>query len=171
MAELLVGLVAIMLLVVGLQQISLVSRKSFLAYTNSRMMLAQQLVDPNSDFTEGFVFTDRADPGSDQKNYTGDDRVTVGDDSFYTEGKGFLHMVDYAILNGYLWDYEREDPYYRLSDSAFSQISESFAMQYGVDYQAVDIVPFLNKVMGRDTINLKREIWMPSWSGLREYED
>lgn len=170
MAELLLGLVAIMLLMVGLQQVSIVSNRSFEAYANSREQLARMQVEPNSDYVEGFEFVERVDPGRDEKNYTGDDELVVGDDSFYTEGRGFLHMVDYGLLEPYLWDYEREDHYYKLSDSSFSVVSESFSMFYGVDYQSVEIVPFLDKVVGRDSIEIKREIWMPSWNGMMRFE-
>jgi len=170
MAEFLLGLVAIMLLMVGLQQVSIVSRKSFDAYVNSRGQVARMQIDPNSDYIEGFEFAETVDPGNDGKNYTGDDEVVVGDDSFYTEGRGFLHMVDYALLEGYLWDWEREDHYYKLSDSAFSSISESFSMFYGLDYQEVEVVPFLDKVVGRETILLERGVWMPWWGGLIQFD-
>ena len=167
MAELLVGLVAIMLLVVGLQQISIVSQKSFTAYSNARTQLAEQLADDSLESYSGdFIFVETVDAGPDQKNYTGDDRVVMGDDSFYTEGRGFLHAVDYAELNGRLDDYARVDPYYRLSDSSFSVLSKSFAMHYASDVQAVEILPFLRNALGRDTVNLQREIFMPSWKGL-----
>jgi hypothetical protein len=168
MSELLVGLVGILLLVVGLQQISLVSRASFETHVRVRANLAEQLADPGSDYTGEYIFVKTVDRGADQKIYTGDDRIIEGDDGFYTDGKGFLHMVDYGPLEGYLWDYDRESPYYRLSDSSFSELSESFTMHYAVGFQEVETVPFLRKVLGRDSIQLKREAWMPSWGGLME---
>ena len=170
MAEFLLGLVAIMLLMVGLQQVSMVSNRSFKAYANSREVVARMQVDSNADYVEGFEFVERVDPGADGKNYTGDDQLVVGDDHFYTEGRGFLHMVDYALLEGYLWDYDRDDHYYKLSDSSFSVVSESFSMLYGADVQSAEIVPFLDKVLGRDSIDIKREIWMPSWNKLMQNE-
>lgn len=167
MAEFLVGLVGILVLVVGLQQISIVSKKSFAAHTAARTQVAEQLADPTwDDYTGDFVFVDAVDPGIDQKVYTGDDNVVEGDDSFYTEGKGFLHAVDYALMNGYLVDHDRDDPYYRLNDSSFSILSESFAMHYGADVQPVELLPVLRKVVGKDSINLKRDMFMPSWKGL-----
>lgn len=169
MAELLLGLVAILLLVVGLQQVSLLSRGTFEAYANAREQVAQLQIDPNSDYIEGFQFVERVDPGTDGKNYTGDDRMVVGDDGFYTDGQGFLDKVDYKQLEGYLWDWERPDHYYKLSDSSFSSISESFSMFRGMDVQEVEVVPFLDKVIGRETIVLKQEIWMPWWNGVMSY--
>ena len=167
MVEFLVGLVGILLLVVGLQQISIVSQKSFAAHTAARAQVAEQLADPTwGDYTGDFVFVDAVDQGADQKNYTGDDTIVAGDDSFYTEGKGFLPAVDYAPLNGYLVGHDRDDPYYRLSDSSFSILSESFAMHYGVDIQPVELLPMLRKALGRDSVNLKRDMFMPSWKGL-----
>jgi hypothetical protein len=168
MAEFLVGLVSIMLLIVGLQQIAFLSEKSFEAHTNVRSSLAEQLADPMSDYIEGFVFATKTDPGPDEKNYTADDQIVVGDDAFYEEGRGFLHAVDYAVLNGFLYDYEREDPYYNLSDSSFTDISKNFQMFYAADQQPVDVVPFLRKILGKDIINVQRELWMPAWDGLME---
>jgi hypothetical protein len=169
MSEFLVGLVGIMLLVVGLQQISILSSKTFEAHTNSRRMLAEEIAAESFEKYSGdFIFVETVDSGADKKIYTADDNVIIGDDSFYTEGKGFFHMVDYAILKDYLWEYERLDPYYRLSDSSFSILAESFSMHYGVDTQEADILPFLRKVLGRDTVNLKHEIFMPAWKGLMD---
>ncbi len=166
MAEFLVGLVSIMLLVVGLQQIALVSVASFRAYSNVRGSLAEQMADTHSDYTEGFVFATMTDPGADGKNYTGDDIVMVGTDDFFEKGKGFLHAVDYAMLRDYLWSYDREDPYYNLSDSDFSEMSKSFEMLYASDIQPVDVVPFLRRVLGRNMINIEQECWMPALDGL-----
>lgn len=166
MAEFLVGLVSVMLLVVGLQQISLLSDRSFAAHFNVRKSLAEQMVAPAVAYPDGFVFATKTDPGPDGKNYTADDVVVVGNDDFFEKGQGFLHAVDYAVLNGYLWDYECDDPYYRLSDSAFSELSESFDMLYATDRQSVDVVPFLRRVLGRDTIDIQQEAWMPVLDGL-----
>ncbi len=167
MTEFLVGLVGILILVVGLQQISIVSRKSFAAHTAARAQVAEQLADPTwGDYTGDFVFVDAVNQGVDQKNYTGDDTIVAGDDSFYTEGKGFLHAVDYGEMKDYLLNHDRDDPYYRLSDSSFSILSESFSMHYGVDIQPVELLPVLRKALGRDSVKLKRDMFMPSWKGL-----
>lgn len=170
MAEFLVGLVGIMLLIVGLQQVSIISRKSFEAHVNVRTQLAEQMVDPMADYTGDYIFVATVDKGEDQKGYTGDDRILEGDDGFFTEGNGFLDLVNYYDVSGYLLDptYDREDPYHRLEDSSFLVLSESFSMYYAADNQAVDVVPFLRTVIGRDTINLKREAWIPSWGNLME---
>ena len=168
MAEFLVGLVGIMLLVVGLQQISIISRKSFEAHVNVRTQLAEQLADPMADYSGDYVFVATVDKGLDQKNYTGDDRIVEGDDGLFTEGNGFLDLVNYYDISGYLLGHDLEDPYHRLDDSSFLILSESFSMYYAQDNQQVEIVPFLRKVVGRDTIELKREAWMPSWGNLME---
>jgi hypothetical protein len=166
MAEFLVGLVGILVLVVGLQQISMVSMKSFEAHNAARAQVAEQLADPSSEFSGDFLFVETVNAGVDEKVYTGDDEIVQGDDSFYTEGQGFLHAVDYAQMKGYLVDYDADDPYYRLSDSSFSILSESFAMHYGVDVQPVEVLPVLRRVIGRDSVNLERDLFMPSWRGL-----
>lgn len=168
MAEFLVGLVGIMLLVVGLQQISIISKSSFDAHVNARTRLAEQLIDPMSDYTGEYIFVDTVDKGPDEKLYTGDDRIVEGDDSFFTEGDGFLDLVNYYDLSGTLLDYDMEDPYHRMEDSSFLELSESFSMYYGMDIQEVEVVPFLRKVVGRDYIELQREAWIPSWGKLME---
>lgn len=174
MSELLVGLVAIMLLLVGLLQVSFVSRTSFDAYTNVREGLARQVADPMADYSGEFLFAESVDRGRDEKNYTGDDSVVVGDDSFFTEGNGLLESMHHTDMWQFLDmaseaepEYEH-DPYHLISDAFFYDLSVSFSMFYAADRQSVKVVPFLNKVIGRDEINLKQEAWMPSWRGLRE---
>ncbi len=166
MMEFLVGLVCIMLLIIGLQQAALLSGRTFEAYSNVRAELAYQVSYPNADYTGEYIFTEQTDIGPDEKIYTGDDKVVPGDDSFYTEGQGFLHMVDYASLKNYLWDYELIDYYYRLSDSSFSVLSESFQMFHAYDAQEVEVVPFLRKIIKKDTLLLERYGWMPAWDKL-----
>lgn len=168
MAEFLVGLVGIMLLVVGLQQVSIISRKSFESHVNVRSQLAEQMVDPMADYTGDYIFVDTVDKGEDQKGYTGDDQILEGDDSFYTDGDGLLDLVNYYDVSGYLLTYDLEDPYHRFDDASFYVLSKSFSMFYAADNQEVEVVPFLRTVIGRDTINLKREAWIPSWGHLME---
>ena len=173
MAEFLVGLVGIMLLVVGLQQIPLVSRKSFKAYSAAREDVAMQLTESMERYSGEFLFADTVDAGADRKNYTGDDRVVVGDNSFYTEGNGFLERVGYpgaGEIGDQLNDYERIDPYSDLADTSDSDLSQKFRMHYAVNVQPVEILPFLRKVLGKDTVNLQREVFMPSWDGLMEQQ-
>ncbi|MEA2068646.1 MAG: hypothetical protein U9P12_05545 [Verrucomicrobiota bacterium] len=173
MAEFLVGLVGIMLLVVGLQQASLVSRKSFKAYSAVREDVAMQLTESMERYSGEFLFADTVDAGNDRKNYTGDDRIVVGDNSFYTEGNGFLERVGYPgadEIGDRLNEYDRIDPYSDLADTSDSDLSQKFRMHYAVDIQPVEILPFLRKVLGKDTVNLRREIFMPSWDGLMEQQ-
>ena len=170
MAEFLLGLVAIMLLVVGLQQVSILSRTTFEMHVDARTQLAEQLADPMSDYTGDYIFVDTVDRGADKKIYTADDRIVEGDAGFFSDGNGFLEIVNYYDLSDYLLDpnYDLEDPYHRLDDSSYSVLSKSFAMHYGLAEQAVDVVPFLRKAIGRDEINMRREVWMPAWGGLME---
>ncbi|MEE9367904.1 MAG: hypothetical protein V3V05_03465 [Pontiella sp.] len=174
MAELLVGLVGIMLLVVGLQQISIVSQSSFKAYFTAREDVARQITDEfGADYSGDFLFADTVDAGDDQKNYTGDDRVVIGDNSFFTEGNGFLDRVFYRgadEIGDRLNEYERVDPYSELADTSASDLSDKFRMYYGERTESVEVVPFLSKVLGKDSINLKREIFMPSWDGLLDIQ-
>lgn len=41
-------------------------------------------------------------------------------------------------------------------------------MFYSEDQQMVEVVPFLRRVMGRDTVNLKQYGWMPALDGLMD---
>ncbi len=171
MAEFLVGLVGIMLLVVGLQQVSIVSQKSFEAYANVREDLAVQLTDSMERYTGEFLFAETVDPGADGKNYTGDDRIVVGDNSFYTDGNGFLEYVGYPgadEIGDRLDEYGLIDPYSELNDSSVSDLSKKFRMHHAIARQPVEILPFLRKVLGRETINIQHEAWMSSWDGLME---
>ena len=166
MAEFLVGLVGIMLLIVGLQQISILSARSFEAHSNVRKLLAEQMMDPMSDYTEGFVFATKTDPGPDGKTYTGDDRVMIGNTDFFEKGQGFLPAVDHAELSGRLSEYGCADPYYNLTDSGFTEVSKSFEMLYAEDRKSVEVVPFLRRALGRGTVNIERHAWMPELGGL-----
>lgn len=166
MAEFLVGLVGIMVLVVGLQQVAKLSEGSFKMHFNIRKSLAEQMVDPMADYVEGFVFATKTAPGLDGKNYTADDAVVIGNDGFFKGRRGFRYAVDYSALDGYLNAYDRDNPYSRLSDSSFSDLSENFEMLYAMDMQSVEVAPFLRRMLGRDTLNLRREAWMPKLDGL-----
>ncbi len=167
MSELLIGLVGILFLVAGLQQIARVSGKSFTAYVNVRADLAEQLADPMSDYSGEYRFIETVTPGTDQKRYTGDDQIIEGDDEFFTQGNGFLERADYYTLSDSLSEYA-EDPYSRLDEASYATLSEAFTMHYAYDRQSVELVPLLRKALGRETIELEREAWMPSWRNLLE---
>ncbi len=164
MAEFLVGLAGVMLLVVGLQQISILSARSFEAHSNVRKSLAEQMMDPMSDYTEGFVFATKTDPGRDGKNYTGDDRLVAGNSDFFEKGQGFLDKVNHDSLVGYLPD----NPYDALTESGLTDLSKSFEMLYAEDRKSVEVVPFLRRVLERGSVNLERHVWMPELGGLLE---
>lgn len=164
MAEFLVGLAGIMLLVVGLQQISILSIRSFEAHSKVRKLLAEQMMDPMADYTDGFVFATKTDPGADGKNYTGDDRVVAGNSDFFEKGQGFLDKVNYDSMAGYLPD----NPYDALTESGLTDLSQSFGMLYAEDRKSVEVVPFLRRALGRDSVNIERHVWMPELGGLRQ---
>ena len=168
MAEFLVGLVGIMLLVVGLQQISILSTRSFEAHSKVRTLLAEQMMDPSADYTEGFVFATKTDPGPDGKNYTGDDRVVEGSADFFEKKQGFLPAVDYAELSGRLLEHGCPNPYHRLADSEFTDVSKSFEMLYAEDRGSVEVVPFLRRALGRGSVGIEQHAWMPELGGLME---
>ena len=163
MAEFLVGLVGIMLLVVGLQQVALVSRGSFDAHINVRRLLAEQMTDPMSNYSGDYAFFPTTDPGLDDKKYTGDDVRVTGDDSFFTKREGYRYAVDYSTLSEYLDEYGCDDPYYHLSKRTLADLSKSFEMFYAVDQQPVVVVPLLRQVLGRDSLGLEQSGWMPAW--------
>ena len=172
MAEFLVGLVGIMLLVVGLQQIAILSEKNFEMHHKVRGDLAVQMTESSSPFIPGFSFATKTDLGADGKAYTGDDQVVVGTDDVYTGPNGLMSAVDYGWMRGTLWDYappsRDNDPYNRLAESGFSDLSKKFEMFYAEDRVPVEVVPFLRRLLGRDSINLRQQAWMPALDGLME---
>lgn len=163
MAELLVGLVGIMLLVVGLQQVALVSRGSFDAHINVRRLLAEQITDSRSNGTGEYDFFPTTDPGLDDKKYTGDDLRVAGDDRFFTQREGYRYAINYGSLGEYLDEYGRVDPYYHLSERTLADLSKSFEMFHAADQQPVVVVPLLRRVLGRDSLGLEQSGWMPAW--------
>lgn len=170
MAEFLAGLVAIMFLIVGLQQVALLSEKNFNLHHKVRGSLAEQLTTPGSDYIEGFVFAEKTSVGADGLAYTGDDRVVVGSDDVYTGSFGVMYAIDYGEASGYLADYSvsgrDNDPYARLEDSGGSVSSKNFSMFYAEGRVSVEVVPYFRNVLGRDSINLKQQAWMPAWDRL-----
>lgn len=171
MAEFLVGLVGIMFLIVGLQQIAILSEKSFEIHHKVRGDLAVQLTD-SDDFIEGFVYAMKTDAGADRKAYTGDDQIVVGTDDVYEGPFSVMYAVDYGGLNWYLSGYPHpshdNDPYARLKDNGDGEESEDFAMFYAEERVPVEVVPFFRRVLGRDSINLRQQVWMPALDGLME---
>jgi hypothetical protein len=172
MAEFLVGLVGIMLLIVGLQQISFVSDKNFKLHHKVRGDLAIQMTESGSDFIEGFVYATKPDLGADGQGYTGDDQIVAGNDDVYVGSFGVLYAIDYGWMSGYMADYLpaslENDPYGRLEDNGDGEESENFEMFYAEERTPVEVVPFFRKVLGRDSINLRQQFWMPALDGLME---
>ena len=161
MAEFLVGLVCIMLVVVGLQQIDLLSRRGFEAMSNARHQLASDLMDPTFVKPYNYAFCAPPDSGVDTENYTADDRTRPGFDAFYQDmPDGYLEKVRDADIGDYLTDYDRDIPDYDLKYSTVRDTSERLQMFHGYDQQAVDVVPFLDRILGKDTLYIGREVWM-----------
>lgn len=167
MAEFLVGLVAIMLLIVGLQQIAFLSDRGYAAMNNARRDMARQLMDPTFIDTFDFAFGEPTRAGVDEKNYTADDRRSFGNDRFYQESDGYLDKVTDGDLEGYLDSYDREVPHYDLEESDVYNTSVRFQMLHASDQQTVDVVPFLNRVLGRETILIGRDLVMPRLDRVR----
>lgn len=163
MAEFLVGLVGLMLLVVGLQQVSLLSSGSLKAHFNVRRSLAVQIADPMADYSGDYAFFPTTTSGRDGKPYTADDSIVAGNDDFFTNRKGFRYAVDYYSLDEYLTEYGRNDPYYHLSERSFAKLSKSFEMFYAGDRQSIEVVPFLRRALGRDQVEIGQSGWMPAW--------
>jgi hypothetical protein len=161
MAEFLAGLVAVMLLVAGLQQVAFLSDRGYAAMNNARRKMAQQLMDPIFVEKYDFAFGDPTRPGVDGKNYTADDRRSFGNDSFYQQSDGYLEKVYDADLNGWLDTYDREIPQYDLKESEVYSRSTALEMFHASDQQSVDVVSFLNRVLGRETILIGRDLVMP----------
>ncbi len=173
MAEFLVGLVCIMLLVVGLQQISFLSQKGFLAMHNARHQMAIQYAeDPPSEWYI-FNFSSPARPGPDGRSFTADDELSGGDDSFYQDLDGFngidgyVYTVRNDLLEIFYANIPPTNPQLDLkySGGMFST-TPALHMMYTQDHQAVDAVPFMDKVLGRDQILIGRSLWMPRWDAI-----
>lgn len=163
MAEFLVGLVAIMLLVAGLQQIAFLSQRGYAAMNNARLKMAGHLMDPSfaGDALSNFAFGDPTRPGSDRKNYTADDRRAYGNDTFYQVNDGYLEKVRDADIEGYFAAYDFYNPNNDLKQSDVYSRSTALEMFHTSDQQSVDVVPFLNRVLGRETILIGSDIVMP----------
>ena len=161
MAEFLVGLVAIMLLVAGVQQIAFLSDRGYDAMNNARHTMARQLMSPG--FVEGFSFEfgDPTRPGRDRKNYTADDRRAFGNDTFYQASDGYVEKVLDADIEGYFASYDFYNPHNDLKESDVYSRSAALEMFHAYDQQIVDVVPFLNRVLGRETILIGHDLVMP----------
>lgn len=161
MAEFLVGLVAVMLLVAGLQQIAFLSERGFATMNNARRNMAQQLM--NTTFVDGYLFAfgDPPRPGIDEKNYTADDRRAFDNDEFYQASDGYLAKVQDADIEGYFASYGIYNPNNDLKVTSVFSRSQALEMFHASDQQSVDVVPFLDRVLGRDTILIGRDLVMP----------
>ena len=165
MAEFLVGLVAIMLLVAGLQQIAFLSDRGYDAMNNARRTMARHLMDPSfaGDALSTFDFGDPTRPGRDRKNYTADDRKAVGNDTFYQGPDGYLEKVWDADIEGYFASYDFYNPHNDLKVSDVYSRSTALEMFHTSTQHSVDVVPFLDRVLGKKTITVGRgqDIVMP----------
>ena len=163
MAEFLVGLVAVMLLVAGLQQIAFLSDRGYDAMNNARQAMARRLMDPSfaGDALSTFQFGDPTRPGRDGKNYTADDRRAGGNDTFYQGPDGYLEKVLDADIEGYLASYDFYNPHNDLKESDVYSRSTALEMFHVSDQQSVDVVPFLNRMLGRETILIGHDLVMP----------
>jgi hypothetical protein len=163
MAEFLVGLVAIMLLVAGLQQIAFLSDRGYDAMNNARLNMARQLMDPSfaGDALSNFEFGDPTRPGRDRKNYTADDRRAFGNDTFYQVNDGYREKVLDGDIEGYFASYDFYNPNNDLKQSDVYSRSTALEMFHASDQQIVDVVPFLNRALGRERILIARDLVMP----------
>ena len=161
MAEFLVGLVAVMLLVAGLQQIAFLSDRGYAAMNNARRDMARQLMSTTFADPYRFAFGDPPRRGIDGKNYTADDRRSFDNDQFYQAGDGYLEKVHDPDIEGYFASY---GIYNRNNDLKVSDVysrSTALEMFHAADQQSVDVVPFLDRVLGRETILIGRDLVMP----------
>ncbi len=163
MAEFLVGLVAVMLLVAGLQQVAFLSDRGYDAMNQARRNMARHLMDPAfaGDALSNFEFGDPTRPGIDGKNYTADDRRSDGNDRFYQGNDGYHGRVLDADIEGYFGAYDIYNPNNDLKESDVYSRSTALEMFHTSDQQMVDVVPFLNRVLGRETILIGRDVVMP----------
>ena len=168
MAEFLVGLVAVMLLVAGLQQVAFLSDRGYAAMNNARHDMARQLMDPGFVDPYRFAFGDPARLGRDGKKYTADDRRAEGNDTFYQDSDGYLEKVLDADIEGYFGSYDFYNPHNDLKVSDVYSRSTALEMFHASDQQSVDVVPFLDRVLGRETILIGRDLVMPRLDRIKQ---
>jgi len=168
MAEFLVGLVCIMLLIVGMQQVSFLSQKGFKAMHDARRAMAWQYAEaPPADWWR-FNFAVPTDAGTDAKSLTADDRRAGGDDSFYQEMDGYLDRIYDDEVERYLLGVAgRTSPHIDLkySDGMYTTTT-ALDMMYAAGHETVDVVPFMDRVIGRERILIGRDLWMPRWDAI-----
>ncbi|MBN2162917.1 MAG: hypothetical protein JXR25_08760 [Pontiellaceae bacterium] len=168
MAEFLVGLVCIMLLLAGLQQVSILSGKGFESMNQARYSLASQYIDPTPE-SLGFNFSGAGEAGTDGLNLTADDQHDIGVDVVYQDSEyGYLNSVNDDLIGGFLDSAGIINPNTDLkyNDGVYSE-SPALQMLYAEDEREVRISPFLKKLLQLDAIHLKREVWMPRWDQLK----
>lgn len=167
MAEFLVGLVCIMLLLAGIQQVAILSQQGFTAMHNARHSMARQLADTTFTDWYDFGFAGPTDPGPDGRAMTADDLLNEGDDSFYQDYGGYLEKVYDDLVSGYLTQYGGYSPHSDLRHSEVFSSSDALDTAYAADMQTVEVVPFLDKVLGRDRLYITRQLWLPRLDGIK----
>jgi hypothetical protein len=167
MAEFLVGLVCIMLLIAGIQQVSILSQRGFKSMNEARYAMALQYAENPPTEWPIFNFSEPAQAGRDQASYTADDTRPGGNDRFYQEIDGYLNKVDDGNLSDYLTQYRGYSVHsdLKFSEGTFAGTT-ALNMMYTSDQEVVDVVPFMDKVLGRDRILIGRDLWMPRWNAI-----
>lgn len=162
MAEFLVGLVCIMLLLAGMQQVSILSQRGFTAMNNARYQMAKQLMDPPNQALK-FRFAMPAQAGPDGEYLTADDRTRVGDDVFFQSIHGYLNKVNDPGIGNQLG---RNGLYNPDNDLKYSEVyskSSALPMYHAADLEKVDWAPFLGYMLGHKdkSFLIERSLWMP----------
>jgi hypothetical protein len=174
MIEFLLGLVGIMFLLVGLLQARELSWHSSQMNLDVRGELAEQMLGQNAVPSSGeMVYSEGHDKGEDGLLYTDDDLMLSA--SPFDFVNAFLEYVGYSgassmggsTTKDYLENYGVQDPYQALDETS-ANISDTFDMLYQDSHVEVMVLPFMQNLIGKSTIDLQEGIWMPHLGDLME---
>ncbi len=161
LAEMVVGLVAIMLLVVGLLQIGALSREHTKTLLDARAeadMLAMSPVHAEHLMGPGFI--QDWEEGIQGVRYTQKDRALPGDPQSILS-----NVVDHALPPA-LYRAVGEQRVHRLSESL--TVTDGFEFVRGHSYgERVEMLPIMRRlVTPEESLRMEHEVWMPWVRGL-----
>lgn len=174
MIEFMLGLVGIMFLLVGLLQARELSWNIAQMNLDVRGELAEQMLEEVAETSNGqMLYSEGHDVGEDGLMYTDDDNMLSTTPFGFSEM--FLEYVGYTeagSLGGdtaqeYLENYSLNDPYEALEEITI-EISDTFDMIYQAGSVEVDVLPFMQSLIGKTSIELDVGIWMPRLGGLMD---
>ena len=169
MTEFLVGLFCVVLLLAGLHQASVFSAQGFESMRAARYGITRQYVDPDDDMWCGFNFAGPTSAGADGQNFTADDRHSGGfDDVYQNNNHGYLSTVYDDRILGYMEDAALQDPNIELEfNNGVYSGTTALDMVHGEDQREVGLVLFLKNIFDRESVLIRRSVWMPRWDRIK----